>query len=103
MKMGVEDCLNRMMLKKLRQIPRRFTYLYVETPNIVIRRQPPVQPRCECFAAGTIVWTATGSKPIEKIRIGDLILSQDVETGEVALKPVLTTTTRPAEQLVRIT
>ena len=35
--MRVDDCLNRMMLKALRQFPRRFAYLYVETPNTALR------------------------------------------------------------------
>ena len=83
--------------------PEKPTRTQYASRNVVIRRQSPAPPPCECFAAGTIVWTATGPKPIEKIRIGDLVLSQDVETGEVGLKPVLTTTTRPPEQLVRIT
>ena len=83
--------------------PEKPTRTRYTSSNIVMPRQYEAQPPKECFAAGTRVWTATGPKPIEKIRIGDLVLSQDVETGEVALKPVLTTTTRPAEQLVRIT
>ena len=31
----------------------------------------------------------------EEIRIGDRVLAQDVETGELAYKPVLQTTIRP--------
>ena len=56
----------------------------------------------ECFAAGTPVWTALGPRTIEKIKVGDLVLSQDVESGELGFKPVLLTTTRPEEELVRI-
>lgn len=59
--------------------------------------------RCECFIAGTPVWTIAGARPIEQLQIGDLVLSQDVASGELDYRPVLQTTTRPAEPLVRIT
>ena len=47
-----------------------------------------------CFAPGTKVWTLTGRQAIEKIKVGDRVLAQDVETGELAYKPVLAVTTR---------
>lgn len=50
--------------------------------------------QASCFAAGTPVMTEFGSKPIESIRVGDRVLSQDVESGELAFKPVLRTPTR---------
>jgi len=56
----------------------------------------------DCLAAGTLVWSAKGRRPIEEIKVGDLVLSQDPETGELAYKPVLGTTIRPASRLVRI-
>lgn len=55
-----------------------------------------------CFAAGTPVWSERGPLPIEKLRIGDRVLSQNVETGELELKPVLATSLRPARPLVAI-
>jgi hypothetical protein len=57
----------------------------------------------ECFVAGTLVWTAAGPMPIEQVQRGDLVLSQNVETGELAFKPVLRTTTRPAGPIVKFT
>jgi hypothetical protein len=48
-----------------------------------------------CFAPGTKVWTLVGRQPIEKVKVGDHVLAQDVETGELAYKPVLAVTTRP--------
>jgi hypothetical protein len=56
----------------------------------------------DCLAAGTPVWTAAGQRPIEQVRVGDLVLSQNVETGELAYKPVLRTTVRPKGKLVKI-
>ena len=62
------------------------------------RQQYPM----DCLAAGTPVWTSTGLMAIEQIQLGDLVLSQDVETGELAYKPVLRTTIRPESTLVKI-
>jgi len=55
-----------------------------------------------CFVPGTIVWTVTGKVPIEDVNVGDLVLAQDVETGELAYKPVLRTTKGPPLPLVEI-
>jgi hypothetical protein len=56
---------------------------------------PPYTPRaCECFAAGTPVWTETGRVAVEKIRMGDRVFSCDPETGCLALKVVLRPTVR---------
>ncbi|PNV71217.1 TIGR04388 family protein, partial [Leptospira inadai] len=41
-----------------------------------------------CFTAGTLIRTKEGLKPIEKIEIGDLVLSLDPKTGEVSYKKV---------------
>ncbi|MCE9555726.1 MAG: HINT domain-containing protein [Planctomycetes bacterium] len=60
------------------------------------------QVSSDCLAAGTPVWTETGAKAIETIRIGDRVLSQNVETGELCYKPVLRTTIRPLGPLVQI-
>jgi hypothetical protein len=56
----------------------------------------------DCLAAGTPVWTAKGPLANERIRVGDLVLSQHAETGELAYKPVLRTTVRPSGKLIRI-
>ncbi|MGI8981352.1 MAG: polymorphic toxin-type HINT domain-containing protein [Pirellulaceae bacterium] len=57
----------------------------------------------ECLVAGTPVWTASGLLAVEKIKVGDLVLSQDAETGELALRPVLRTTIRPRGPTVKFT
>lgn len=68
---------------------------------------PPELPtqggRCECFAAGTVVWTKLGQQPIETLNMGDMVLAQDVDTGELAYKPVLGRTIRPPGPLLRFT
>jgi len=57
---------------------------------------------CSCFAAGTPVWTERGALAIEKIQVGDRVLSQDIKSGELAFKPVLSTTIRPSRPLMRL-
>jgi hypothetical protein len=47
-----------------------------------------------CFSAGTLVHTKEGLMPIEKIRVGDLVLSKPenpADGGELAYKRVLKT------------
>jgi hypothetical protein len=55
---------------------------------------PPGIPGVSCLVAGTPVWTMTGLKPIQTIQVGDRVLSQDIESGELCYKPVLQTTVR---------
>jgi hypothetical protein len=55
-----------------------------------------------CFAAGTPVVTATGPVAIERVQIGDRVLSQDPTTGELAFKPVLATSKNPPVKLLRV-
>jgi hypothetical protein len=43
-----------------------------------------------------------GRQPIEKIKIGDCVLAQDVETGELAYKPVMAVPTRPPGARVKV-
>ncbi len=42
----------------------------------------------QCFAAGTLVHTEHGDRPIETVGVGDKVWSRDAITGAVALKPV---------------
>jgi Pretoxin HINT domain len=83
----------------------------VEDPPVINPRREvrppqwsPWQPRrmCECFAAGTLVWTRTGLEPIESLEIGQFVLSQDAATGELAFKPVLGRTVRPASPCLQL-
>jgi hypothetical protein len=56
-----------------------------------------------CFVRGTKVHAQTGIRPIETIQAGDLVLAQDIDTGELAYKPVLLATVRPPCPLLRLT
>jgi len=42
-----------------------------------------------CFKAGTPVRTLAGPRAIETIRVGDRVLTQDVQTGSLGYQPVL--------------
>ena len=55
-----------------------------------------------CFPRGTKVWTLTGPVPVEEIRRGDQVLSQDPESGELAYKPVLHTTARDPSPMIKV-
>ncbi len=56
-----------------------------------------------CFLAGTKIWTQQGRVPIEQIKIGDRVLSQDPDTGELTFQLVLNTTLRPPSSMIKIT
>lgn len=64
---------------------------------------PPSRPgRRSCFVAGTPVWTREGKKPIEEVRAGDFVLSQDPATGELAYRVVVGATLRTPSPLMQI-
>jgi len=71
------------------------SYAYVRPP---VESSTPV----ECFVRGTPVWTKTGQRPIETLRSGDFVLSQNVETGEMRYQPVIARTLRPVGPVVQI-
>ena len=47
-----------------------------------------------CLVAGTSIWTDRGMVAVEKIAAGDCVLAKNIETGELAYKPVIHTTVR---------
>ncbi len=55
-----------------------------------------------CFAAGTLVQTIEGPRPIESIRVGDQVLSQGPSTGMLAFQPVVVTHRTPSNPTIRI-
>ncbi len=71
-----------------------------ESYSVVAR--PRSTKKCDCLAAGTEVQTSVGPVIVEDLQVGDLVLSQNPDTGELAYKPVLATTVRPSGVLTRI-
>jgi Pretoxin HINT domain len=55
-----------------------------------------------CFAAGTLVHTLSGARPIEAIQVGDRVLSQDVGSGALSLQPVVFVHHNPPGKTLRI-
>ena len=55
-----------------------------------------------CFPAGTLVHSTGGLVPIETLQVGDQVLSQDLETGELTYKLVQQTTLRPPSEMLTI-
>ncbi|MDB4534558.1 HINT domain-containing protein [Vicingaceae bacterium] len=55
----------------------------------------PRRASYECLVAGTQIWTVTGTKSVEDIGVGDMVLSQNLESGELSYKPVIRPTVRP--------
>ncbi|HUY90399.1 MAG TPA: polymorphic toxin-type HINT domain-containing protein [Pirellulales bacterium] len=53
---------------------------------------PPIH--CNCLVAGTPIWTDRGAVAVDKMQVGDRVLAQDPDTGELAYKLVLRTTVR---------
>lgn len=70
-------------------------------PRPVFHPDIPGNP-FHCFAAGSLVTAATGPTAIERVQIGDRVLAQDPNTGELAFKPVLGTSKNPPTKLLRI-
>jgi hypothetical protein len=62
----------------------------------------PPTPPCECFVSGTPVWTKTGLRPIESLNRGDMVLAQDVTTGELAYRPIVSRTVRQPSPAMEI-
>ena len=56
-----------------------------------------------CFAAGTMIETADGDRTIEEIQIGDLVLSANPETGEIAYKSVVNTYVHVTDTVLYLT
>lgn len=61
----------------------------------------PPMPQ-DCLAAGTLVLTDRGELPIEQVRVGDLVLSQEITSGRIEFRSVLRTTLREPSPLVEI-
>ena len=56
-----------------------------------------------CFVAGTLVCTVDGEVPIEEIEVGDYVLAENPETGEIDYKPVLETYEHDTYDVVYLT
>jgi len=82
-------------------------YQYEPPPKVTVAEnafpQLPGPYLTTCFVAGTPVRTVEGFRPIEAIRTGDLVLSQDVTTGQLDFCPVLSVHHNAPNHTLRIT
>ncbi|MCA9073091.1 MAG: hypothetical protein KDA84_29415, partial [Planctomycetaceae bacterium] len=60
-------------------------------------------PPRECLVAGTAIWTDRGPMPVEEVQVVDVVLAKHPETGELDYHPVLRTTVRKAEPVMKVT
>ncbi|MEV0399153.1 polymorphic toxin-type HINT domain-containing protein, partial [Actinoallomurus sp. NPDC050550] len=63
---------------------------------------PPTEndPECKCFPAGTPISTTRGPKPVEDIRVGDMVWAHDLRTGRSAPQRVTALYRRPATEML---
>jgi hypothetical protein len=59
-------------------------------------------PRHSCFAAGTLVWTQDGKRPIEQLQYGDQVLTRNTASGVLGFQPVVTSYHNPPNATFRI-
>ena len=55
-----------------------------------------------CFAAGTPVRTLEGPRPIESLKVGDRVLTQDTGTGSLNYRPILIVHHNPPARTLRV-
>lgn len=63
---------------------------------------PATPPHTACFAAATPVRTLEGLRPIESLRVGDRVLSQNAYTGAISFQPVLAIHHNPPAATLRL-
>ena len=78
-----------------------FRASYVPEPVrvVVVERQIALR---SCFGAGTPVLTRSGLQPIERVEVGDLVLSQDTVTGALSYRPVVAALHNPPAATLRV-
>jgi hypothetical protein len=59
-------------------------------------------PHCSCFAAGTSVQTIDGARAIEKLSVGDQVLTQNTTTGALSFQPVLVVHHNPPSPTLKL-
>lgn len=60
-------------------------------------------PTTECLVAGTKIQTSTGLRSVEELKIGDQVVSMDVSSGEISLRPIVSVGNRTASESYKLT
>ena len=61
-----------------------------------------LQSSNQLFCAGTMVRTLSGSAPIEKLKVGDQVLTQSTKTGALTYNPILVVHHNPPSRTYRL-
>ena len=77
-------------------------YVPQAVPQVVAGPLAVAAPHHSCFAAGTAVRTIDGERPVETIRAGDLVLTEDTTTGSLGYRAVVTAFHNPPSATLRI-
>ncbi len=86
---------------------------YVEEVPIVYQPRPlpstmtigginSISLQHSCFGAGTPVQTREGTRPIETLRAGDQVLTQDPDTGKLDFRPILVVYHNPPAETLHL-
>ena len=78
-------------------------YQYVLNWEVTLKNVTMVKINPSCLVAGTPIWTDRGAVPVEAVQVGDLALAKHPETGELNYRPVLRTTIREAQPVLKVT
>lgn len=72
------------------------------TPVIVNQVESVSLVHHSCFAAGTRVRTLDGQRPIESLRVGDLVLTENPRSGELKYEAIVTVYHNPPNATYRV-
>jgi len=84
------------------EAPQMISAMYYQSDSMTVGLSGAAT-RPDCLAAGTVVATKRGLIPIDKVCVGELVLSRNMETDETAYKPVLARSLRPRTPMRTIT
>lgn len=64
------------------------TYMSGRSMNILLKDSDKLQKTGRCFTSETLIDAEKGHKPIEELKVGDKVYSENPETGEKGLKEI---------------
>ncbi len=72
------------------EVPTTFQSQVTATASLdMLNARIPPPPSHNCFGKGTLVRTPSGARAIEDLKIGDLVLSQEMASGKLHYKPIV--------------
>lgn len=83
------------------QLPKPYKRI---PPFVRPKRKPIISTwvHYSCFGAGTPVIGIDGRRPIEDVRVGDVVLTQDAKTGLLSFQPVVAVYHNPPSETLRL-